>query len=920
MILQDRGTERTGLDALIGNARGGLSGVAVLRGAAGIGKTALLGYAMDAASDMQVTHAAGMEADQELAFATLHRLLAPFLDRRDRLPPPQLAALETALGMREAPAPDRFLVGLAVLTLLADAASDTPLVVVCDDAQWVDRESIDVLAFVGRRLYAESIVLLFGLRDDPDGPASLGGLAEMHVLGLEPSDALELFASHSEASVDRVFAEHVVASLSGNPLAIREVARAAAPDRATLGGPLPIDRRLEARFLGQARELPEPVQALLTVAAAEPTGDLTLVGQAMARLGHSTASASADGLAAAVETAEDADLLTVLGNGRVVFRHPLIRSAVYAGAPSAERRRVHAALAAVTPTDTAEAAARRVWHRAAASDGPDESVAAELAASAERAQGSGGFLAQAALLHRAAELSEDDLSRGIRLLAACGAALTAGAPHRADALLDLIPPGHGLPVLDAYAARLRGFVNVMLSREGAVALLLSAARTLLDADPSAGRETLLEAFDAAMVVPRVGPGVSARDAAHAALGAPPPSGPPQASDLLLTAHATLVAEGYVPAAPMMHEAVAAMRAEGAEHSAARWTLLGLVTALDLWDIEAFGECARRYASAARDQGALRMLQIALAGLGAWEVHHGNFAAAELHYAEFRDVADAIGADERFSHPSDVLLHAWRGAEAETLAAVAAHDVPDVDRPGGLQVQLARSGLATLRLGQRRFGDAQEVARRMYDEDAPTMGGASLADLVEAAVRSGDRPIAEAALGRLAERAVAAGTPWASALLTRSRALLAGADQAEALFREALAILAATDLAPEQARTHLLYGEWLRSRRRRKDARDQLRTAHTLFADMGAYAFAERSRLELLAVGEQVERAKEQTAYPLTPQERRIARLAAAGATNQDIAAELFLSTNTVEHHVGRIFRKLGVTSRAALAGALRPQA
>ncbi|MFH7339122.1 AAA family ATPase [Streptomyces sp. KHY 26] len=976
MLLYDRGTERAALDGLLGRAREGLSGVVVLRGGAGIGKTALLEYAVARASGFRVSQVAGVEVEQELGFAGLHRLLLPFLSRRGRLPAPQRDALETAFGMSEAPPPDRFLVGLAALTLLADVAAEQPLLIVCDDAQWVDRESLDVLAFVSRRLHADAIVMLFGVRETDVPRTPFGALPELELAGLPDPDALALLTARVDGGIDRVVARRILTETAGNPLAIRELARSVAAGELTEGEPLPLDRRVEARFLAQVRGLPPLVRTVLLTAAADPTGDADLVRRAVQRLRPATD----DEVAQAFEDARRMDLLADRAlDGTAHFRHPLIRSAVYGGAPRPERRRVHAALAA--ELDRPAQAERRAWHRAAASHGPDEAVAAELEACAERAREHGGYLAQAAFLQRAAELSPQGVTRDVRLLAACAAALTAGAPYRAEQLLELLSPDHGTPRIDAQARRFHGLISVLLGRDDAVDSLLAAARILLATDPRAAHDTLLEAIDAVCVAGNAGAGAGtpaetagttgkartgadapadavdaagrARDRnstsadttdtargasagagaslgtgharvgagaleiARSALDAPPVPGEPGVADLLLAGHATLIAVGHPAAAPILCAALTAMQAERAEFTdAARWILLGMIGAIELWDLDTLGACARRYAAAARGQGALRMLQVAAHALATWELFRGNLSAAEEHFAEFKDVSEATGADPRRSHPSDVMLHAWRGDDERTRAAVAALVGPDSGRAGGLQVQLARSSLALLELGHCHYREAQAAAQAVFEQDPPHFGGLALADLVEAAVRNDDRDTAERALARLAERAVASGTPWAMGLLARGRALLAA--DAEPLFEEALAHLAPAGLTPEVARTRLLYGEWLRRRRRRQEAREQLRAAHELFVRMGAAAFAERARLELTATGGRTPAHAPESDPGLTPQEARVARLAAEGATNQEIAAALFLSASTVEYHLAKVFRKLGIGSRRRLREVLPP--
>ncbi|WP_162272778.1 helix-turn-helix domain-containing protein, partial [Nocardia lijiangensis] len=522
----------------------------------------------------------------------------------------------------------------------------------------------------------------------------------------------------------------------------------------------------------------------------------------------------------------------------------------------------------------------------------------------------GGCLAQAAFLQRAADITPPGPARNGRLLAAVGAALTSGAPHLAEQLLDKLTPDLGIPILDAHAMRLRGFLNVMLGRAGAVPLLFEAARIFRDSDPRTARDTLLEAFDAAIVVARIGAEMSALRIAEAALDAPPVPGEPIIADLLLAAHAQLVGRDYVSAVPLMRRGLAAMLAERAEDGdAARWFLLGVLLAIELWDIDALGMCAQRYGSTARGRGALRMLQAATHGAATYELLCGRLTASTAHFAEFKDVAAAIGADLRYADSSDALLHGWRGDEARTLAAVAIQAGPDAERPGGLQVQLARTALVVLRLGQCRYAAARETAAIVFDEDPPHFGNMVLPDLIEAAVRNNDTTTAERALQRLAERAGASETPWAMGILARSRALVADDSAAEELYLRALSLLERTPLTTEVARTRLLYGEWLRRRRRRRDARHQLHSAHELFLDMGAAAFAQRARTELAGAGERARERTPSSSYDLTPRELQVAHLAATGITNQQIAAELFLSTATVEYHLRKVFRKLGITSR-----------
>ncbi|MFI8360481.1 ATP-binding protein [Streptomyces sp. NPDC085612] len=921
MILKGRQREQGVLEELLDRAHAGMSGALVLSGEAGLGKTALLDYAVASASGMNIARVAGIEAEQELGFAAVHRILLPFLRYRSDLPEPQRTALETAFGMVRGSAPDRFLVGLAVLTLLAQVARDRPLLLVCDDAHWMDRESLDVLAFVARRLHADGIVALFAVRDDSEAPPPLAGLPGVRLAPLRESDALDLLTHHLGGTpVDQVMVGLTIAAAEGNPLALRELSRGPASADPAFGEPPTIGRRLEARFLQRVQDLPAGARTALLVLAADATGDRTLVRSAVRHLLGGVDHAVDE----AFENVERAEFLTRRPvPGTSPFRHPLMRSAVYGGALRAERRSVHAALAAVTDVRTDPE--RRAWHEAAATEGPDEPVASALEACAERARGAGGYLAQAAFLQRAAEITADPTRRAARLLQACAATLTAGAPHRTEELLLLLPgPRPATPFLDAHAGRLRGLARLMLGRDGAVRLLLEAALFLAQHEPHTGRDALLETFDAAMVVPRTGPDATALDVATAALtssSALVDACGPDATvpDLLLAGHVQLVAGGLPRAAPSLRAALEAMRRPGAEESgAARWTLLGMVAAVEMWDIEALAECGRRYADAARRHGALRMLQISAHANATAEVFCGNLGAAESHFAEFKDIADATGADPRYSHPTDAMLHAWRGDEAATLAAVRAQRDLYPEQPGGIQVQLSRAASVVLELGRGRYPQAQAAAQSVLDDPPPHCGGLSLPGLVEAAVRNDDPQAARRALHLLTERATAGGTPWALGLLARSRALLAPPAEAEHLFQQATDFLQPTSLRTERAHTALLHGEWLRRQRRKREARIRLREAHEEFTSIGASAFAERARLELQATGEQTRRRAARTDNQLTPQESRIARMAAQGATNQEIATNLFLSASTVEYHLAKTFRKLGVTSRRRLAAALEP--
>jgi DNA-binding CsgD family transcriptional regulator/tetratricopeptide (TPR) repeat protein len=903
--LHDRVPERAELRRLLDAAREGLSAALVVYGDPGFGTTALLRHAIESAVEFRVVEMAGVEVEQELGFAALHRLLLPFRAERDRLPAPQRDALSTAFGLRLGPPPDRFLVGLAALTVLADVASTQPVLVVCDDAQWLDRESLDVLAFVGRRVLAERVVLLLGTRTDRLASRSFDGLPSLRVAGLPTPDAVALLTSISD--LDSVLAARLADSSSGNPLVLVEVARRLSSGEAVpaqlagdpvLHGPVPVGSHLEDRFLARVSGLGTVARTVLLIAAADSTGEIGLIHRAAVHLLPETPGRE---LTEAIEASERDGLLERRAPGRTVFRHPLIRSAIYGRASSAQRRRAHEALAEATDATDAD---RRAWHLAGAAEAPSEAVAVELERSAERAWHRGGHLAQAALLARAAELTPRPPDRATRQLAAAAAALTGGATQRAEQLLGALPEVHD-GLLDARATRLRGLLAREHGHEDAVSLLVTAADGLLGQSRAEARDALLEALDAVMVVSRLEPRSTGLRVARAALALPPPDGPPDVADLVLTGHARLLVDGYAQAAPILRAAIAAMREEGVERTdTARWCQLGMLAGAGLWDEAALGVCAARYLAVARRRGAVRMHQVALDGLANWELACGRTEAAAGHFLELKDLAAVLSPDPTHSGTGDVLLRAWRGDAMGTLDAAASG--------ARLHRQRGRVALVLVHLGAGNYQEAMDTARELLAEDPPHLGTTALPDVVEAAARAGDLVTAQAALTRLEERAAAAATPWALGLLARSRALLEPDRSAEALYVDAVDRLGRTPVLTDLARAHLLYGEWLRRRRRRADAATQLKLAHHMFLDMDASAFAERARRELVAAGGSGHPRGVPNTSTLTAQESRIVTLVANGATNQEIATTMFLSPSTVEYHLRKVFRKLGITSRRQL--------
>ena len=899
-MLHDRCEEREALVRLLEGVRGGQSRVLVVSGEPGVGKTALLDSAISSASGFRVIRAVGVESEMELAFAALQQLCAPMLDRLDRLPAPQQDALGVAFGLRAGDAPDRFLVGLAVLSLLAEMAVDRPLVCVVDDAQWLDRASAQALAFVARRLLAESVVLLLATREPGD---ELEGLPRLVVEGLRNGDARALLGSVVRGPLDDRVRERIVAETHGNPLALLELPRGLTPAELAGGFGLldapGLSGRIEESFRRRLASLSAETQRLFLVAAADPVGDPLLVGRAADRLGI--------GVQAAAET----DGLLAIG-ARVTFRHPLVRSSVYRAASPEERQAVHRALA--DATDPEIDPDRHAWHLAQATPGLDETVASELERSAGRAQARGGLAAAAAFLERASALTLEPSSRARRALAAAQAKHHAGA---FDAALRLVGIAESGPLNDLQRAQvelLRGQIAFSLGRgSDAQPLLLKAAKRLEPLDRRLARETYLEALSAVFFPGLLASGESVLETAQAARVAPPPSQPPYASDLLLDGLAVLVTEGYAAGTPMLRRAVNAFRAEDIRREQGhRWLSLASRVAAFLWDDEAWDAISTRFVQLARDAGALSALPLALTSRAGVHVFAGEFAMAASLIAEVAAVNEATGGS--LAPWSALARVSFEGREAEGFQLIEAATREVVRRGEGQGLTFVHWVTAVLHNGLRRYGEALAAAQQAGEDTHPSWWrNYGLVELIEAAVRSGKPEHAVDAFGQLSQATGASGTDWALGVEARSRALLNDGEAAEVLYREAIERLARTRIRVELARGHLLYGEWLRRERRRRDAREQLRTAHELFTEFGMEAFAERARVELEATGEHARKRTVETGDDLTPQEAQISRLAADGATNQEIATQLFVSPSTVDYHLRKVFRKLGVKSRTQLA-------
>jgi DNA-binding CsgD family transcriptional regulator len=899
-MLLDRLPERAALSQLLEAARSGRSGVLVVRGEPGIGKTALLDWAVGSAAGLRVVRVAGVESEMELAFAALQQLCAPMLDQLERLPDPQRAALGVAFGLDTGAAPDRFLVGLAALSLVSGVAEQQPLLCVIDDAQWLDRASALVLGFVARRLLAEAVALVVATH----GPGEeFRGLPELPVGGLGEGAAQELLSSVIRGPLDERVRDRIVAETRGNPLALLELPWGV-PGVASVPGVPGSSGRIEESFKRRVEVLPAATQRLMLVAAAEPAGEPGLVWRAAQRLGVG---------AGAVAPAADAGLLAI--GERVMFRHPLVRSAVYRAAPPAERRAAHQALA--DATDPQADPDRRAWHRAQASPGPDEDVAWELERSAGRAEARGGLAAAAAFLERSAALTLDPARRAGRALAAAQAKYQAGA---FDATLGLLATAEAGPPDELRRARadvLRGQVAFASSRgSDAPPLLLKAARQFEPLDPRLARETYLDALAAAIFAGRLALGGGVREVAEAARMAPPPPQPTRGPDLLLDGLALLVTEGYPAGAAVLRQAVSAFRGtDVSREEGLRWLWLASYAAAIVWDYASWDVLSDCQVTLARDAGALIALPIALYTHAGVHLFAGEFTEAASLVAQAESVAEATGSS--LAPYGTLALAVFRGREAQAaqLIQAATDDAGRRGEGGGLSsVQWAAAVLYNS-LG--RYEEALAAAQRA-SEDSPAVRFASwaLVELVEAAVRSAVPERAAGALQRLSGIARACRTDWALGAEARSRALVSHGATAETLYREAIDRLGRTRLRVDLARAHLLYGEWLRRQQRRRDARDQLGRAYQIFESIGAAAFAERARTELRATGGHARPHTIETADSLTAQEALIARLAGGGASNPEIAAQLFISPATVAYHLRKVFAKLGVSSRSQLGAAL----
>jgi DNA-binding CsgD family transcriptional regulator len=734
---------------------------------------------------------------------------------------------------------------------------------------------------------------------------ALVGLPELRLEPLGRSDARALLESALPAPLDERVLERIVAETGGNPLALLELPRGLSPTQLAGGFGLPpavpLSARIEESFTRRLARLAADARRLLLVAAADPVGDQAVVWRAAERLGIEKSAAHA---------VESEELLTL--SSRVLFRHPLVRSAVYGTAGPDERRKVHRALAEATDPEIDPD--RRAWHRAQAASVPDEDVAAELEHSAARAQARGGFAAAAAFLERAVALTPARGRRAERALAAAQAHLQAGAIDAASQLLTSAEAGFLDELGRAHVERLRGQIEFASSAGSeAPALLLKAAKRIEPLDITLARETYLDAWVAAFFAggfARVG---TLQEISRAARSAPQPTSASRPADLLLDALSVLVSDGRAAAAPMLSRALSVL-AEGeiATAEGLRWGWLATHAAWALWDDQRWHQALRRLLPTVREAGLLDNLPVYLQTVGANAAWRGDFATAGSLIAEADTIAEATG--NGLARYAAVVLECFRGREAEASGLIDVEMRKASAAGQGYGIQVCQWVSAVMHIALGRYETALAEARQA-SEEAPELwtSGWALAEVIEAATRTGKARVASEALERLAEATSVGENDWGLGVLARSRALLCEGEPAESSYREAIERFSRIQLRPELARAHLVYGEWLRRERRRMDARAQLRAAHDQFTSIGMEAFGERARLELEATGERARKRIVQTRDGLTPQETKIAHLAAEGHTNREIAARLFISASTVEYHLRKVFRKLGVKSRTQLA-------
>jgi DNA-binding NarL/FixJ family response regulator len=902
-MLYGRDAERSAIAALLNAARESRSGVLVLRGQAGVGKSALLRDAVAQASDMQVLEARGVESEAELAYAGLHQLLRPVLGQVDGLPPPQAAAVRAAFGLQHARGEDRFLASVAVLGVLAEAAERRPVLCVVDDAHWLDEASASALSFVARRLEAEGVVLLIAARDEEPRRLDTAGLPQLEVGGLDRAAVAALLAERAAVGVDPQVRDRLVEQTGGNPLALTELPSVLTAGQLSGKEPLPLQLPLtdavQRAFLERVRRLPADAQVLLLVAAAEDTGRPATVLAAAATMGAG---------AAALDAAEEAKLVRVQG-GSLDFRHPLVRSAVYQGATTRQRRQAHRALAAALHRQGD--ADRRAWHLAAAAVEPDEQVVGELDAVAERARRRGGFEAACAALERAAGLCAGAVARGRRLAAAAENAWLAGQFDRTAGLLQAAWPLASEPLVRAEVGRLRGWYELSVgSAAAAQPILVQAALDVAPVDPRQARRILAAVAELAWLE---------RDQAAGAEVARVAAGLGRSADPYDCYFADLVA-GFLHAldADLASAVPLLTRAIGLARRLEDPDLLALAAhhAFYVGDDTAAYQLNVRVAAMARSDGKATELLFALPRLAQAELLTGRWTAAAASAAEAVRLASGTGQRATSALPLAclALLAALQGDQdgfwsrvAETEQVAAAHAL-------GVFQGLVHDVLHWARAVQKAATARPASAATLFAEVShPVIVTMAAMDGVEATVHAGRRNRALEWLRSMEAFATHTAAPWAQARAAYAHGLLSEGLVAQAQFEEALEHYRRAQRPFEQARTELAYGELLRRARRRVDARAHLQAALDVFEDLGAAPWAERARLELRASGQAMRRRDPSTLRQLTPQELQVARFVAYGLPTREVAAQLFLSPRTVDFHLRNVFAKLGISSRTQLA-------
>ena len=902
-MLLGRGAEIGELLEVISQARTGGSTALVIRGEAGIGKTGLLNELISRANDFELVRVNGVESEVQFGYAGLHRMVLPFMGRISNLPTPQRDALESVFGMSTTGPPDRFLVGLAALALLGDIERTSPLLLVIDDAHWLDLDSVAALEFVGRRLVGDRMVVVCTVRDMLQDPPPFQGWRELHLRGLEEDPAHQLLLSLASTPIHKRVATELVVAAKGNPLALRGFVHELSPSQlaglSPLPVPLPTGQLIEARFARQAEDLPRETRTALLLAAAEPSGDPATIAAAAGVLGISLTS---------LEPAESIQLIRTRPG--IEFSHPLVRSAIYSGASMAHRREVHQALASAT--DRSSDGERWAMHRALASLGPDEAVALDLEESATQARRRGGYSAETTLLIRSADLTPETGRRSQRLLMAAYAAYHASNPSLAETLLVDAQDGQLNQVDLAHAQLLDGMIQVHIGRTSqSPALLQRAAKTFKAFDRGLSHQAFLTALLAQCHALSFAEGTTGRELGEAALRSLREAESDSTVDILLRGMASLFACDLGDASPALYRTLAHFEQMSAEE-VIKWYEVATFIAYELWDARASLAALERLERVARQQGAILALRHALLALSVRDTREGKFSAASAHFAEFLEMrATPIAA------VLDLELEAWRGNESAARVKIGELLRLGTATGAGWLLQNAHLASATLELGLGNYPEALAAAEALHTPAAPSWSCWALPLLVEAAVRCGDKTAAKTAFREVEEITVVVQTPWALAILSLCRAQISeDPSEIASSFHDAIVRFEGMQWLTFVGRAHLLYGEWLRRAKRRAEARVELRAAYEIFELMGARAFAERARIELQAIGERTKRRTNAAPTDLTPRELHIARLAATRLTTREIASQLFISPHTVEYHLRKVFQKLGVSSRRDLSAAI----